>query len=62
MHGVFMKEEHERPQASLQRYPCIFTAITLEANLQKFSTAEMFTAVTQFMFKYVTDLALRLTY
>ena len=61
MHGVFMKEEHERPQASFQRYPRIFTAITLETNLEKFSTAEILIAVTQFMFKYLTDLALRFT-
>lgn len=56
-----MKEEHKRPQASFQRYPRIFTAITLETNLEKFSTAEIFTAVTEFVFKYLTDLALRFT-
>lgn len=57
-----MKEEHGRPQASFQRYPRVFMAITSETHLEKFPTAEIFTAVTQFMFKYLTDVALRLTY
>lgn len=57
-----MKEEHERPQASFQKHPCVFAAITSETNLEQFSTAEIFTAVTQFMFKYLRGLALRLIY
>lgn len=61
MHRVFMKEEHGRPQASFQRYPRVFMAITSETHLEKFPTAEIFTAVTQFTFKYLTDGALRLT-
>lgn len=44
MHGAFMKEEHERPQASFQRYPCVSAAITSETNLEQFSTAEISTA------------------